>query len=111
MGGLLLQIVIVVAFGAVCFGCGYLTAFIITRNHWRDEMISAVSPVTTGRPANGNGESRKRNRRRGKCNDPKRAGLPHQHRQLGDIRSHLSPADVRFTPKSGHPYLVDSSRI
>jgi hypothetical protein len=27
------------AFGAFCFGCGYLTAFIVTRNHWRDEMI------------------------------------------------------------------------
>jgi hypothetical protein len=21
------------------FGCGYLTAFIVTRNQWRDEMI------------------------------------------------------------------------
>jgi hypothetical protein len=29
----------VVAFGAFCFGCGYLTAFIVTRNQWRDEMI------------------------------------------------------------------------
>jgi|SRR5262245_6752806 len=36
---LLLQVVIVVAFGALCFGCGYLTAFIVTRNQWRDEMI------------------------------------------------------------------------
>jgi hypothetical protein len=27
------------AFAALCFGCGYLTAFIVTRNHWRDEMI------------------------------------------------------------------------
>jgi hypothetical protein len=26
-------------FGALCFGCGYLTAFIVTRNRWRDEMI------------------------------------------------------------------------
>jgi RNA polymerase sigma-70 factor (ECF subfamily) len=24
---------------ALCFGCGYLTAFMVTRNHWRDEMI------------------------------------------------------------------------
>jgi len=39
MSPLLLQIVIVVAFGAFCFGCGYLAAFILTRNHWRDEMI------------------------------------------------------------------------
>jgi hypothetical protein len=35
----LLQFIIVVAFGALCFGCGYLTAFIVTRNRWRDEMI------------------------------------------------------------------------
>ena len=35
----LLQFIIVVAFGAFCFGCGYLTAFIVTRNQWRDEMI------------------------------------------------------------------------
>jgi hypothetical protein len=35
----LLQFIIMVAFGAVCFGCGYLTAFIVTRNHWRNEMI------------------------------------------------------------------------
>jgi hypothetical protein len=26
-------------FGALCFGCGYLTAYIVTRNQWRDEMI------------------------------------------------------------------------
>jgi hypothetical protein len=35
----LLQFSIVVAFGAFCFGCGYLTAFIVTRNKWRNEMI------------------------------------------------------------------------
>jgi hypothetical protein len=34
-----LQVLIVVAFGAFCFGCGYLTAFILTRNSWRDETI------------------------------------------------------------------------
>ena len=34
-----LQYGIVVAFGALCFGFGYLTAFIVTRNKWRDEMI------------------------------------------------------------------------
>jgi hypothetical protein len=33
------QVLIAVAFGAVCFGCGYLTGFIVTRNRWRDEMI------------------------------------------------------------------------
>ena len=30
MSQLLLQVVIVVAFGAFCFGCGYLTAFAST---------------------------------------------------------------------------------
>jgi len=39
MSQLLLQALIVVAFSAFCFGCGYLTAFIVTRNKWRDEMI------------------------------------------------------------------------
>jgi hypothetical protein len=39
MNQLLLQVVIVVTFVALCFGCGYLTAFIVTRNQWRDEMI------------------------------------------------------------------------
>jgi hypothetical protein len=32
----LLQVIMVVAFGALCF---YLTASIVTRNRWRDEMI------------------------------------------------------------------------
>ena len=35
----LLQFIIVAAFGALCFGCGYLIAFFVTRNRWRDEMI------------------------------------------------------------------------
>jgi hypothetical protein len=35
----LLQFVIVAGFGALCFGCGYLIAFTVTRNRWRDEMI------------------------------------------------------------------------
>jgi hypothetical protein len=34
-----LQLIIVIAFGGLCFGCGYLAGFIVTRNHWRDEMI------------------------------------------------------------------------
>jgi hypothetical protein len=33
------QFIIVAAFGGLCFGCGYLIAFIVTRNKWRDEMI------------------------------------------------------------------------
>jgi len=32
MNDLLLQLIIVVAAGAFCFGCGYLTALIVTRN-------------------------------------------------------------------------------
>jgi hypothetical protein len=33
------QFMIVGGFGAICFGCGYLIAFIVVRNQWRDEMI------------------------------------------------------------------------
>jgi hypothetical protein len=39
MSQLGLQIIIVVAFSALCFGCGCLTAFIVTRNQWRGDMI------------------------------------------------------------------------
>ena len=34
-----LQFIIMAAFAVFCFGFGYLTAFIVTRNKWRDEMI------------------------------------------------------------------------
>jgi hypothetical protein len=34
-----LQFIIVVAFGALCFGCGYLAAFIVTHKNWRADMI------------------------------------------------------------------------
>ena len=34
-----LQFIIVVGFGALCFGCGCLTAFIVTRTKFRNEMI------------------------------------------------------------------------
>ena len=43
----LLQFIIVAAFGVFCFGCGYLTAFILTRNHWRDEMIKRGVALAT----------------------------------------------------------------
>jgi hypothetical protein len=43
MSQLLLQVLIVAAFGAFCFGCGYLTAFIVTRN-WTPCFV-----VTDGR--------------------------------------------------------------
>ena len=39
MSELLQVIIAVVAFGALCFLGGYLTAFIVTRNLWRDDMI------------------------------------------------------------------------
>jgi hypothetical protein len=35
----LLQFGLMVAFGALCFGCGCLIAFIVTRNQFRREMI------------------------------------------------------------------------
>jgi hypothetical protein len=34
------QFIIVAAFGGLCFGCGYLIAYVVTRNKWRDEMIT-----------------------------------------------------------------------
>jgi hypothetical protein len=39
MSELLLQVIIVVAFGAFLFGCGYLTTFIVTRNLFRNQVI------------------------------------------------------------------------
>jgi len=36
MSELVQFIIIVAAFGGLCFGCGYLIAFIVTRNKWRD---------------------------------------------------------------------------
>jgi hypothetical protein len=57
----LLQFIIVAAFGALCFGGGYLTAFIVTRNKWRDEKIKRGVARYTGTPANGNGESCRKN--------------------------------------------------
>jgi hypothetical protein len=39
MSNELLQFIIVVAFGALCFGCGSIIAFIVTRNKYRNEMI------------------------------------------------------------------------
>jgi hypothetical protein len=39
MSELLLQVVIVVAFGAFRFACDFGTAFIVARNRWCDEVI------------------------------------------------------------------------
>ena len=38
MNELPLQVVIVVAFGALCFGCGYLTGFFVTAISSANEM-------------------------------------------------------------------------
>ena len=35
----LLRVIIMVAFAALCFGGDYLTAFIVTSNQWRGDMI------------------------------------------------------------------------
>ena len=35
----LLEFIVVFAFGTLCFGCGYLIAFIVTRTKFRNEMI------------------------------------------------------------------------
>ena len=54
-----LLFIIMAAFALLCFGCGYLTAFVVTRNKWRDETIERRIAPTIGTPANGNGESRR----------------------------------------------------
>ena len=72
----LLQFGVVGAFGALCFGCGYLIAFIVTRNGFRDEMIKRRRGHTTGRPANLNGESRRKKKNRGIRSSAKRPPLP-----------------------------------
>ena len=43
------QFLIVAAFGAICFGCGYLIAFIVTRNKWRDAIVGDELNVQLGR--------------------------------------------------------------
>jgi hypothetical protein len=37
----LLQFGLVAAFGRALLRCGCLTAFVVTRNHWRDDMNQA----------------------------------------------------------------------
>ena len=39
MNELLLEFFIVFGFAVLCFGCGCLTAFIVTRTKFRNEMI------------------------------------------------------------------------
>jgi hypothetical protein len=62
MNSLLLQFLVVVAFGAFCFGCGYLTAFVVTRNQWRDEMIKRGVARYNWQSGSWNGASRRNNR-------------------------------------------------
>ena len=35
-----LQFIIMAGFALLCFGCRYLTAFIVTRKNWRGDMIN-----------------------------------------------------------------------
>ena len=77
----LLQFIIVVAFGALCFGCGYLIAFIVTRKKYRNEMIKRGLARYNQQTGKWEWGSRQRNRRRGKCNDPKR-GDRGEYRQV-----------------------------
>ena len=67
MNQLALQVLIVVAFGAICFGCGYLTAFIMTRNKWRDEMIRRGAARYNSHKWEWG--SHRRNQGRGKCSE------------------------------------------
>jgi len=60
MSQLLLQVVLVVVFAALCFGCGYLTAFIVTRNQWRDEMIKRHRPLQLAHRQMGMGRAAER---------------------------------------------------
>jgi hypothetical protein len=90
MSELLLQILIVVAFGAFCFGCGYLTAFIVARNQWRDEMIKrGVARYNCSR-ANGNGESRQAGPTR-----MRRGGLRRTFAKLPNLLCHRDGARPR----------------
>ena len=63
------QFIIVVALGELCFGCGYLVAFIVTRNKWRDEMIRRGVAGYNSQTGKWEWGGRQRNRRRGKCNN------------------------------------------
>jgi hypothetical protein len=47
----LLEFIIVLAFGALCFGCGYLIAFIVTRTKFRNQ-IPAMPKVACARAIN-----------------------------------------------------------
>jgi hypothetical protein len=93
----LLQFVIVIAFGALCFGCGYLTPFVATRNKWRDEMIKrGVARYNCSR-ANGNGESRR------KILDIECPPAAHRRPGRSDIDVEKSKAARRVTTRAALP--------
>ena len=69
-----LQFIIVVGFGALCFGCGCLTAFTVTRTKFRNEMIKRGVARYNQQTGKWEWGESPRNRRRGKCNNPKRGG-------------------------------------
>jgi hypothetical protein len=68
-----LQFIIVVALGGLCFGCGYLVAFIVTRNKWREEMIRRGVARYNSQTGKWEWGSYRRNRGRGKYSE--RGGL------------------------------------
>ena len=100
-----LQIIIMAAFAVLCFGFGYLTAFIVTRNKWRDEMIERRIARYDGTPANGNG-ARRRHLRITKSNNV--APLP----AALDCRSHaqLSHCSGRRRANSLRMFITRKSQ-
>ena len=115
MSQLLLQVLIVVGFGALCFGFGYLTAFFVTRNRWRDEMITRRRPLQLADRQMGMGRAAERSeifnarpalpaavvcRRIPRCLLPRGIGIAH----VSSIRGGLLPIS------GGSPSLAASSR-
>ena len=84
----LLQFGLVVAFGALCFGCGCLTAFIVTRNQWRGDMIKRGFANYNERTGKWNGES--------KQVGATRPCLPLARPWQNDLAPPLPAAPVRF---------------
>jgi hypothetical protein len=70
-----LQFIIFMAFGAFCFGSGVLTAFIVTRNKWRDEMIKRGVARYNSRTGKWEWGNRRTNQGRGKCSEAQRIAV------------------------------------
>jgi hypothetical protein len=79
-----LQFIIVVVFGALCFGGGYLTAFIVTRNKWRDEMVKRGVALQLGDRQMGMGRAAKVMSRRSKIR--KRQPSNVRQRRIGAVK-------------------------